>query len=367
MKVLVTGSEGFIGRHMCLLLKRKGHEVLPFDLGNTENELKEAISSCDAIIHLAGINRPLNVDEFYDGNVNFTKKVVDLQRNLNLNALIILSSSIQASLDNDYGKSKKMAEDYVLTNASNCLVYRLSNVFGRGCKPNYNSVCATFCHNIAHDLPIQIRDKDYVVHFNYVEDICNEFLLALEKGIGDKEIHSVYPIHDCSLGRLGELLYYFKEEVESPRHLPALHGEFEFKLFKTFLGYLTEEGHSYNYFEDERGTFVELYKSQKYGQISDNLTFPGITKGGHYHTYKEEIFYTVAGRSLIKERNIETNEMLEYEVDGEHPRFVKMIPNYTHNIKNIGEENSHTLMWISKIYDPNTHDTYKMEVEENGK
>ena len=364
MKVLVTGSNGFIGKHICLRLERCGFEVFKFDLDKNDNDLKEYISHADFIVHLAGINRPLTVEEFYDGNSNFTAKVVDFVQKSKKNIPILMSSSIQASLDNDYGKSKKMGEDYLLNSGLPVYVYRLANVFGKWCRPNYNSACATFCYNIAHDLPIQIRDREYIVHFNYVDDICDEFIKTVKGDLkGSKDILYVQPTHDCSLGRLADLLYYFKGEVESERHLPLIHDEFEFKLFKTFLDYLSDDGYSYNFAEDSRGSFEELYKSKKWGQISDNMAYPGITKGGHYHTYKKEIFYTVIGQSEIKQRDINTNDTIVDVVDGKDPHPVDIKVGYTHQIKNIGKENSHTIMWISEIYNPDTHDTYREEVE----
>lgn len=366
MKVLVTGSNGFIGKHICLALSRESFEVLPFDITNTDEELKEYISKCDFIIHLAGVNRPLSNDEFYNGNTNFTKKLCDYIVSLNKSVPIIMSSSIQASLDNDYGKSKKLAEDYLLSKLDNVYIYRLSNVFGKWCRPNYNSVCATFCYNIAHNLDISVRDPNYIVHFNYIDDIVNEFI-SIVKGSTPKHkegnIYKIMPTYDCSLGKLSELLYYFKEEVESDRHLPLIHSEFELKLFKTFLSYLTSDEYKYNYAVDSRGSFEELYKDSRYGQISENITNIGITKGGHYHTYKKEIFYTVIGESYIKQRNITTNEVIEDYVNGNNPKLVNIIPNYTHLIRNIGNVRSHTLMWISEIYDDKTHDTYKEEVD----
>ena len=365
MNVLVTGSNGFIGKHMCLLLKRKGHTVFEYDLGSTEDELRDYISKADFIIHLAGINRPLTTEEFYNGNTNFTKKVVDLIKESGKNTPIIMSSSIQASLDNDYGKSKKMGEDYLFSSGLPVYVYRLANAFGKWCRPNYNSACATFCYNIAHNLEIQIRDREYVVHFNYVTDIVEEFLrvVELKEHNGEKNILYVNPTYDCSLGKLADLLYYFKGEIESDRHLPIIHDEFELKLFKTFCDYLSEEGYTYNFAEDNRGSFEELYKSKKWGQISDNVAYPGITKGGHYHTYKKEIFYTVIGKSEIKQRDIKTNEMITDVVDGSHPNPINIRVGYTHQIKNIGDTNTHTIMWISEIYNPETHDTYREEVE----
>ena len=365
MKILLTGANGFIGKHVTLLLNREHFDVLSYDISNTLDELKSYINEADFIIHLAGINRPLTVEEFYNGNTNFTKQLVDLVLESKRNTPIIMSSSTQAALDNDYGKSKKMGEDYLFSSGLPVYIFRLANVFGKWCRPNYNSASATFCYNIAHDLPIQIRDRDYVVHYNYVEDIVNEFINIIKLGEykGSKDILSVKPIYDCSLGKLADLLYYFKQEVESNRHLPLLHNEFELKLFKTFLDYLTEDGYNYNYAIDNRGYFEELYKSKKYGQISDNVSYPGITKGGHYHTYKKEIFYTVIGKCRIRQRDIKTNEMIEDIVSGDDPKPIDIRVGYTHEITNIGEHNSHTIMWISEIYKDETADTYREPVE----
>ena len=364
MKILVTGSNGFIGKHMCLQLERCGFTVFKFDLDNTDEELKSFIDEADFIVHLAGINRPLTTEEFYDGNSNFTAKVVDFVKKSKKNTPIIMSSSIQASLDNDYGKSKKMGEDYLLNSGLPVYVYRLANAFGKWCRPNYNSACATFCYNIAHDLPIQIRDRDYIVHYNYVDDIVEEFIKVINgDGKGNKEILYVQPTYDCSLGKLADLLYYFKGEIESVRHLPLIHDEFELKLFKTFCDYLSDEGYSFNFASDNRGSFEELYKSKKWGQISDNVAYPGVTKGGHYHTYKKEIFYTVIGECEIKQRNIKNNDMIIDKVSGSNPHPVDIRVGYTHQITNIGKNNSHTIMWISEIYNPETHDTYREEVE----
>ena len=364
MNVLVTGSNGFIGKHLCLKLKRCGFTVFSFDLDKNDEDLRNYISQSDFIVHLAGINRPLTKEEFYDGNTNFTKKVVDLVKQSHRNIPIIMSSSIQASLDNDYGKSKKMGEDYLLSSGLPAYIYRLNNAFGKWCKPNYNSACATFCYNIAHNLPIEIRDREYVVHYNYIDDIVDEFIkvISLDKHLGSKDILSVNPIYDCSLGKLADLLYYFKGEIESDRHLPLLHNEFELKLFKTFCDYLSDDGSTFNYAEDERGSFEEIYKSKKWGQISENIAYPGIIKGGHYHTYKKEIFYTVIGKSEIKQRNIDNNDLIIDIVDGNNPHPVNIIPKYTHQIKNIGEVTTHTIMWISEIYNPDTADAYKEEL-----
>ena len=258
-----------------------------------------------------------------------------------------------------------MGEDFLLQSGLPVYVYRLANVFGKWCRPNYNSASATFCYNIAHNLEITIRDRDYVVHYNYVEDIVDEFIrtINLEKKNGSKEILYVNPTYDCSLGKLADLLYYFKGEIESERHLPIIHDEFELKLFKTFCDYLSDEGYTFNYAEDARGSFEELYKSKKWGQISDNVAYPGICKGGHYHTYKKEIFYTVIGDSEIKQRNIENDDLIVDIINEKHRVPVEILTKYTHQITNIGSINSHTIMWISEIYNPETHDTYREEVE----
>ncbi|MCQ2814852.1 MAG: NAD-dependent epimerase/dehydratase family protein [Bacilli bacterium] len=364
MNVLVTGAKGFIGKHMCQTLKRNGHDVFEYDLGSSEDELISYIKQSNFIVHLAGVNRPLNKEEFYDGNVNFTIKLVELIKKYNDKIVIISNSSTQASLDNDYGKSKKQMEDYLLSCGIKVFVYRFSNVFGKWCRPNYNSASATFCYNIAHNLDIEVRDPNYVVHYNYVDDICDEILNVILGKSNQKpyQIGYISPLYDCSLGHLADLLYYFKKCVESDTHLPLLHNEFEVKLFITFLDYLSDEGSTYNYATDARGSFEELYKSKKFGQISMNMSYPGITKGGHYHTYKKEIFYTVKGQCEIKQRNIKNNKMLVNNVSGNNPQPVDIIPYYTHSITNTGNENSYTIMWISEIYKPETHDTYKEDL-----
>lgn len=365
MKVLVTGALGFIGKHMCLALKEASHDVLSYDISNTEEELISFVKEASYIIHLAGINRPLTNEEFYNGNTNFTIRLVDYIKKYNKDIPIIMSSSTQASLDNDYGKSKKQAEDYLLNSGLNVYVYRLHNVFGKWCKPNYNSAAATFCYNIAHNLDISIRDRNYIVHYNYIDDIVSTFLNHVNNNdtLGSKDILTVYPIHDCSLGRLADLLYYFKSEVESPRHLPILKDIFEYKLFVTFLDYLKDESYSYNSASDQRGSFTEIYKNKEYGQISINMAYPNITKGGHYHKYKKEIFYTVIGECLIRQRNIVNNDRIEDKVSEDNPKLVDIRVGYTHDITNIGNKNSYTIMWISEIYNPETHDTYREDVD----
>ena len=364
MKILVTGSNGFIGKHMVKLLTKHNYEVLPYDLDKTEDDLISYIKEADFVVHLAGINRPLTTEEFYDGNTNFTKKIVDFLRENRREIPVIMSSSIQAALDNDYGKSKKMGEDFLLQSGLPVFVFRLANVFGKWCRPNYNSAAATFMYNIAHDLPIEIRDPNYVVHYNYVEDIVNTFLGCVNGKIKpSKNILSVEPVYDCSLGKLANDLMQYKSIVQSNEHLPVITNDFDYKLFVSFLDYLSEDGFSFNFAEDQRGSFEEVYKSKKYGQISINKSYPHITKGGHYHTYKNEIFMTVKGDCVTRQRKIGDSKILEFVQHGKDSTKVDIIPGYTHDITNVGDEESITLMWISEVYDDKTADTFREDVD----
>lgn len=361
MKVLVTGAKGFMGKHMCLRLRREHIDVFEYDLDSSFKELEQYVSNCDFIIHLAGVNRPEKIEEFYKGNVELTNKLVDLTKSTRKNTPIIFASSIQAELDNDYGKSKKQAEDILFNSGLPVYVYRLSNAFGKWGRPNYNSAVATFCYNIAHDLPVYVRDENYVVHYNYIDDIVDAFMENIRSlaHLGSKNILTVEPIYDCALGKLVSLIRYFKQEVESYRHLPIIHNEFELKLFKMFCDYLSDEGNSFNYAKDDRGSFEELYKSKKYGQISENIILPGITKGGHYHKRKKEIFETVIGNNVIVQKDTQSNKVIKNIVDGHNPSKVDILVNYVHEISNIGNEPSHTLMWISEIYNESDPDTHK--------
>ena len=364
MKILVTGSNGFIGKHMTKALLKDGYEVLAYDLDKTEEDLKAYIKEADFVVHLAGINRPLTTQEFYDGNSNFTKKLVDFLKIYRKNIPIIMSSSIQAELDNDYGKSKKMGEDYLFESGLPVYVFRLANVFGKWCKPNYNSAAATFMYNIAHDLPIEIRDPEYIVRYNYVDDIVNTFYECIKGKIPPtNQLLSVGPVYKCKLGKLASLLREFKSAVESDEHLPKINSPFEYKLFVSFLDYLKDDSYSYNYAEDERGSFEEIYKNEKYGQISVNKAFPGILKGGHYHTYKNEIFMTVEGDCVTRIRKIGTNKINEYPQKGSDSVKVKITPYHTHDIRNVGSITSSTLMWISEPYSDKTPDTFREDVD----
>ena len=364
MNILVTGSKGFIGKHICFKLNLLKQNVFEFDIDNSDEQLIEFVKKCDFIIHLAGINRPLNNEEFYNGNTNFTYKLVELINQYNREVPIIMSSSIQATLDNDYGKSKLYAENYILDHVNNAYIYRLYNVFGKWCKPNYNSVVATFCYNIANNLDIQINNPNTIVTYNYIDDIVEEFISVILKNkiAKNKQINYIDIKYDCSLFHLSELLYYFKKEIQSDNHLPIINNEFEYKLFKTFCSYLTEDN-NLNYASDERGSFEELYKSNKYGQISENIAFPNIVKGMHYHKYKKEIFYPIIGKSKIVQQSLDHQDTIIDIIDDNNKRMVEMKTNYIHSIENIDNKKTYTLMWISEIYNENNPDTYKGEMK----
>ncbi len=367
MKILLTGSKGFIGKHLSFWLLRQGFEVLSLDLENS-NELPLLLNQANFIIHLAGINRPQSSEAFYEGNYDFTRKIVDLLKNNSRKTPIIFASSTQATLNNDYGKSKKLAEKYLFESGLPVYVYRLANVFGKWGKPNYNSVCSTYCYNIAHNLPIDIRDSNQVIHFNYVDDVCQEFLRIVNNHISpSNNVLSVEPTYDCTLGHLAELIKYFKETIESTHHLPNIHDEFELKLFETFCDYSSDEVSSFNFVQDKLGSFKEIYKSSKYGQISINEAFPKVKKGGHYHNFKKELFKTVIGKTKIRLRKIDSNIINEYISKELDMTRIVINPGYTHDITNIGEKTSKTLMWVSEVFDEKSADTIKEDVDKHEK
>lgn len=367
MKILVTGAKGFIGKNLVLALKNQKFDVFEYDQSSTEEELNKYVKEAEFVIHLAGINRPLTNEEFYDGNANFTKKLVDLILKAHpiKKIPIIFSSSIQASLENDYGRSKKMAEDYLFASRLPVYIYRLANVFGKWCRPNYNSAAATFCYNVAHDLPIEVRDRNYVLHYNYIDDIVTEFIriLNLKFKIGKKIILSINPTYDCSLGRLADLLYYFKN-TRKDNLTPYMGDEFQKKLYATYLSYLDPHDFAYdlNSREDNRGSFTEFLKTPTYGQVSVNVAHPGITKGNHYHHTKNEKFLTVSGETLIRFRKIGEKEVYEYRTSGKKLQVVDIPTGYAHSITNIGKTDSVTIMWANEVFDSENPDTFPEEV-----
>lgn len=383
MNILVTGSNGFVGKNLIETLKniRDGKcniydisnniDIYEYDIDNSLEELKNYTKDCDIVFHLAGINRPQNTDEFYSGNYGFTETLCNYLKENQNKCPMIISSSIQADKDNDYGKSKKMSEDYLLNfgkdNGNKIYIYRFANLFGKWCRPNYNSVVATWCYNIAHDLDIQINDPEAIVPLCYIDDVVDELIHAL-MGHPSMKVDNYYvvePIHEISLKRLSELLYMFRDQVrtlimpEIPNH------SLEKKLYSTYLSYLPKEKISFplKMNIDERGSFTELMKTEKCGQFSVNISKPGITKGQHWHHSKWEFFIVVSGHGLIQERKIDTDEVIEFEVSGDKIEAVHMLPGYTHNIINLSEtENLVTIMWANEQFDSSHPDTYYEEV-----
>lgn len=364
MKVLVTGSGGFIGKNLCWFLKQSGYEVLEFDRSN-EDCLEKLVSEADFVMHLAGVNRPISNAEFYSGNRDLTERLVDALEADHRYIPLLLSSSIQAERENDYGRSKKAAEDLVFAygkTGASVFVFRLENAFGKWCRPNYNSVAATFCYNIAHDLPIQISDPEAQVSFVYIDDICKTFIQCIGRK-GSSEIFHVNPIYPVRLKDLSGMLHSFRNSREN-RYLPDLEEGFEKKLYSTYLSYLPENQFAYplESHADARGSFTEFVKSPDRGQVSVNISKPGITKGNHWHHTKNEKFLVVKGEAVIRFRKVGTEKIYEYPVSGEKLMVVDIPTGYTHSIENTGTEDLITIMWANEPFDPADPDTFFEEV-----
>lgn len=364
MKILITGAKGFIGTNLSHFLEHAGHTVLPFDLGDDEQTLTEYIKASDFIIHLAGINRPLDKKEFYDGNVNFTAKLIDLLHQTKTHSPILFSSSTQAALDNDYGKSKRMAEELFLeeSNQRPVYIFRLYNVYGKGCRPNYNSVIATWCSAIASNQPISFNENDPAIDFVYIDDVIASFLKAIEGKLPATRDYTdiIYPEpHDKKrLSEIRKLLFSFRDSRTDLN--VALQEGFSKKLYATYLSYLPKDSFAYplNMHIDQRGSFTECLHFPSYGQVSVNISHPGITKGNHYHETKNEKFLCVSGSVIIRFRKVGTKEIISYECSENELKAVDIPPGYTHSIETVGEKDSVTLMWANEPYDPAHPDTY---------
>jgi UDP-2-acetamido-2,6-beta-L-arabino-hexul-4-ose reductase len=373
MKILVTGAKGFIGKNLCLSLQNVGHEVFAYDLGSSDDELKTFISHADWIFHLAGVNKPLKPEEFIDGNVNLTKKLIDYLTATGSHAPIVYSSSTQAALDNPYGQSKKMAEDELFAfqekNNHPVYVFRLYNAFGKWCRPNYNSVVATFCYNVAHNLPLQINETAPAIDFVYIDDIVASFINLLSSdGRGSTHILYPEPHYSEKLDDIAKALYQFKAS-RNDFMVPNIEDPFFKKLYSTYLSYLEEDDFSYALAPhiDQRGSFTEVLKTQHLGQVSVNVSKPGITKGNHYHMSKNEKYLVVEGTCEIKFRKVGTDKVIIYKCSGSDMKVVDIPPGYTHCITNVGKTDSVTLMWANELFDPNHPDTVFMPVEEDKK
>lgn len=366
MKVLVTGAKGFIGQNLVAELKnRKITDILEFTRNDNIDYLEECIKECDFIFHLAGVNRPKNEEEFIEGNYNLTKNIIDLLIKHNKSIPILMTSSIQAeNQDNLYGKSKQLGEEELIRyeNKTNgkALIYRLNNVFGKWCKPNYNSVVATFCYNIARGEKIIINDENKEMNLIYIDDVVNEFLKALDGKENRKgKLSFVEPIYKIKLGEIAEKIYKFKESRNN-LSIANMDDDFEKKLYSTYLSYLPEDNFSYplKMNIDERGSFTEFIRSESQGQVSINITKPGITKGNHWHHSKNEKFLVVSGKALIQFRKINSEKIIEYYVSEEKLEVVDIPTGYTHNIINIGEKDLVTVMWANESFNKDKPDTY---------
>ena len=361
MKVFVTGAKGFIGHKVSWWLANAGHEVVEFDVGDKLEDFLPQLKDIDFVIHLAGVNRPTNVEDFYKGNYEFTKTVVEFLIKNNINVPLIYSSSSQAELDNDYGKSKKMAEDYLFECPLTTYVYRLDNVFGPGVRPNYNSFVSTMANNIANGLEYHIDDPKKKLTLLNVFKICDEFEKVISKMVKrDPSKILTIPGKEVSLGTVEGLLQLFNKY---PYQFPILKDQFVCDLYLAYLSYRPDFVKDLVEHRDERGCFIELVKSPEFGQISINLSRPGITKGNHFHTRKIEDFMTIFGETAVKLRDINKKEIMQFDCDGEKPYSVHIKPGLTHNITNTGRGISLTLMWISEIYNPDDGDTYPEVVE----
>jgi UDP-2-acetamido-2,6-beta-L-arabino-hexul-4-ose reductase len=400
MKILVTGAKGFVGKNLCAQLNNikdskarwygdvKVDEVMEYDIDTDPKLLDEFCQRADFVFNLAGVNRPQDPKEFMEGNFGFASTLLDtLKRHKNA-CPVMISSSIQATLagrfgTSEYGKSKKAGEElmfeYGKETGAKILVYRFPNLFGKWCRPNYNSAVATFCNNIANDLPIQVNDPSVELELLYIDDLVDEMILAL----AGKEHHcefdgvetvltengrycAVPTTHKITLGGIVELLESFRRQPETLMLPEIPNGSFAKKLYTTYLSYLPKEKVAYpvKMNVDDRGSFTELIRTAKCGQVSVNISKPGITKGQHWHNTKWEFFIVVSGHGLIQERKIGSDEVLNFEVSGEKIEVVHMLPGYTHNIINLSEtEPLVTVMYANEIFDPNRPDTYFEPVE----
>ncbi len=372
MNVLVTGSAGFIGRNLIAELERReGVRVLPYELDTPPELLDQYCAECDFVYNLAGVNRPEHVEEFMEGNFGFATTLVETLKRHGNNCPIMNSSSIQAALENPYGQSKKAGEDMLYAYGQQVdapvYTYRFPNVFGKWCRPNYNSAVATFCHNIAHGLPIQVNDRSTVLHLVYIDDVVEELLQALDRHphVNSDGYCYVPVVHEATLGEIVNLLYSFRESRQNLMIPDMTEGSFEKKLYSTYLSYLPEDKFSYPLLmhEDGRGSFTEILKSADRGQVSINISRPGITKGNHWHHTKNEKFVVVSGRGVIRFRKHGSQEILEYHVSGDKLEVVDIPTGYTHSIVNEGDTDMVTLMWCNECFRPGKPDTIYEAVE----
>lgn len=369
--VLITGAEGFVGKNLRVSLQqREDVRLLCFDVQDDPDSLEGLLDQTDFVYHLAGVNRPQNPEEFKCGNTGLTEQICEYLAATNRNVPLVITSSAQAALDNPYGNSKRGAEEaafaYGRTSGAPVHVFRLPNVFGKWCRPNYNSGVATFCHNIANGLPIQVNDPSVVMNLVYIDDVVKAFIGLLDGVVcKDGDFCLVDPVHTLTLGEIVDLIYSFRDSRET-KNIPGLSsGSFSKKLYSTYLSYLPTDQFSYplTMNVDARGSFTEFIKTPDRGQVSVNITKPGITKGNHWHHTKNEKFLVVSGRGMVRFRKIAGDEIHEYSVSGEKLEVVDIPTGYTHNISNVGETDLVTVMWCNELYDPENPDTFFESVD----
>lgn len=380
MKILITGAKGFIGKNLVAELnnikesKARGYNLsseltfFEYDVDSDPSLLDGYCKDTDFVFHLAGVNRPREQSEFMEGNFGFTSVLLDTLKKHRNNCPVMLSSSIQAELDNPYGVSKKAGEDllfhYGKEVGADVLIYRFPNVFGKWCRPNYNSAVATFCNNIANDLPIQVNNRSANMTLVYIDDVVKELISALEGKPNRVGEFCMVPVeHKITLGEIVDLIYSFKESRGSLQ-VVDLNDGFTKKLYSTYLSYLPVERFSYplKMNIDERGSFTEFLKSPDRGQVSINISKPGITKGQHWHHTKNEKFLVVSGRGVIRFRKIDEEKVYEYYVSGDKLEVVDIPVGYTHNIENLGDTDMVTVMWVNEVFDPEHPDTFFLPV-----
>ena len=400
MKILVTGAKGFVGKNLCAQLnnikegKAKCYgdltisSVYEYDIDSTIEELDKFCSDCDFVFNLAGVNRPQNQEDFMKGNFGFASFLLDTLKKYGNKCPVMISSSIQATLagrfgTSEYGKSKKAGEElmfeYEKETGAPVLVYRFPNLFGKWCRPNYNSAVATFCNNIANDLPIQVNDRSVEMELLYIDDLVDEMIDALKDNAHRCEFDGVETVptdggrycycpitHKITLGEIVDLIYSFADQPKTLMIPEIPENSFAKKLYSTYLSYLPKEKVSFplKMNVDDRGSFTELVHTLNCGQVSINISKPGITKGQHWHNTKWEFFIVVSGHGLIQQRRVGSDEVLNFEVSGDKIEAVHMLPGYTHNIINLSEtENLVTVMYCNEIFDLNKPDTYFLPVE----
>jgi UDP-2-acetamido-2,6-beta-L-arabino-hexul-4-ose reductase len=369
MKILITGAQGFIGKNLIAELRNQNYnEIFEYSKQTESSLLDKYCKEADFVYHLAGVNRTQDRSEFLDGNIGFTSKLLETMKKHHNNCPVMISSSIQAELDTPYGISKKAGEnllfEYSKETGAKVLVYRFPNVFGKWCRPNYNSAVATFCHNISNDLPIIVNDCSTVINLVYIDDVVEELINAL-KGMENKILnYCVVPVvHTITLGEIVDLIYSFRKSRQD-LSIPNMSNPLIKKLYSTYLSYLPENQFSYelDMNKDNRGSFTEFIKTPDRGQVSVNISKPGITKGNHWHHTKNEKFLVVCGIGVVRFRRIDSKEIIEYFVSGNNLEVVDIPTGYTHSIENLGETNMVTIMWANEYLNPEKPDTYFLEV-----